>query len=79
MDKLVIGAIAAVGVALVVFFFILLGTLLGGVAGWVVGGVFPFVTDTLREVSGLTLTNFELGAVLGFLGGFVRSSSVSSK
>jgi len=79
MDKVLLLAIGAIGVAVVLFFVIILSTLLGGVAGWVVGGVFPFVTDTIRGLSGLTLTNFEIGAVLGFVGGFIRSSSASSK
>lgn len=78
MDKLVIVILGAVGVAVVFFGLILLSTIFGGIAGWVVGGVFPYVTDTIREISGLTLTNFELGAVLGFVGSFLKTSSSSS-
>ena len=53
--------------------FIILGTFLGGCVGWVVGGVFPYVTDTLRELLGVTLTNFQIGATLGFFGSAFRS------
>jgi len=78
MDKVLIGIIAALGVAGLLFVAILLSTVFGGIAGWVVGGVFPFVTDTVRGISGLTLTNFEIGAVLGFVGSFLKTSSSSS-
>lgn len=78
MDKLLIVVLGAVGVAAVLFLAILMSTVFGGIAGWVVGGVFPFVTDTIRGVSGLTLTNFEIGAVLGFVGSFLKTSSSSS-
>ena len=60
------------------FFFVILGTLIGGFSGWVVGGLFPYVTDTLRELAGVSLTDFELGATLGFFGGFFRGVSTSS-
>ena len=78
MDKLFVVLLGATGVAILLFAAICLSTIFGGIAGWVVGGVFPFVTDTLRELTGLTLTNFEIGAVLGFVGSFVKSSSSSS-
>lgn len=77
-SNIIIVVVGAIGVAALFFFALLLGTIFGGIGGWVVGGVFPYVTDTVREVSGLTLTNFELGATLGFVGGFMKSSSSSS-
>jgi len=78
MDNAGIVILGALGVALLVFIATLMSTVFGGIAGWVVGGVFPYVTDTIRELSGLTLTNFELGALLGFVGSFMKSSSSSS-
>jgi len=78
MDKLLIVFLGAVGVAGLLFVAILLSTIFGGIGGWVVGGVFPYVTDTVREVTGLTLTNFELGATMGFVGSFLKTSSSSS-
>lgn len=77
-SNLIIVVIGALGVAALLFVAILLSTIFGGVGGWVVGGVFPYVTDTVREISGLTLTDFELGAVMGFVGSFLKSSSSSS-
>jgi hypothetical protein len=79
MDKVLIVFLGAAGVAALFFLAIILGTLFGGIAGWVVGGVFPYVTDTLRELSGTTLTNFQLGATLGFFGGFFKASCSGSK
>ena len=77
-SNLIIVAIVALGGAALLFVAILLSTVFGGIGGWVVGGVFPFVTDTIREVSGLTLTDFEIGAVFGFVGSFLKTSSSSS-
>jgi hypothetical protein len=65
---------AVVGIIGIVFFVIILGTLMGGVVGWIVNLLFPFVTVTLNALLGTTLTAFEMGAVLGFVGGFFRSS-----
>jgi hypothetical protein len=44
------------------------------VVGWIVNLLFPFVTVTLNALLGTTLSAFEMGAVLGFVGGFFRSS-----
>jgi len=80
MDKVLIVFLGASGVAMLLFVAIILSTLFGGIAGWVVGMVFPFVTDTVREVSGLTeLTNFQIGAILGFVGSFFKTSCSGSK
>jgi len=78
MDKVLIVLLGGIGVAALFFIAIILSAVFGGIAGWAVGGVFPYVTDTIRELSGVTLTNFQLGATLGFVGSFFRSSSSSS-
>jgi hypothetical protein len=65
---------AAVAVAAILFVAVLLGTLIGGIVGAIVGIVFPFVIVTLNTLTGLTLTGFEMGAVLGFVGSFFRTS-----
>lgn len=70
---LIFGIIAgAVSIAALSFLMILLSTLFGGITGWVVGLVFPFVIDTLNQLAGTQLTAFEMGAVLGFFGSFFR-------
>lgn len=71
--KLILGA-AAAGL---VFMAMIMSTLFGGVAGWVVGVVFPFVIDTLNTLAGTQLTGFELGCVLGFFGSMFKSAGAS--
>lgn len=58
-----------------VFFLIIFGTLFGGVAGWVIGMVFDQTIDALKVWASLEdVTDFQLGAMLGFVGGFFRAS-----
>jgi hypothetical protein len=71
MAAVILGAVA---IAAILFVAVLLGTLIGGIVGWVVGLVFPFVIVTLNTLTGLTLTAFEMGAVLGFVGSFFKTS-----
>jgi len=71
MAAVILGAVA---IAAILFVAVLLGTLIGGIVGWVVGLVFPFVIVTLNTLTGLTLTGFETGAVLGFVGSFFKTS-----
>ena len=66
--------LGAVAIAAILFVAVLLGTLIGGIVGAIVGMVFPFVIVTLNTLTGLTLTGFEMGAVLGFVGSFFRTS-----
>ena len=66
--------LGAVAIAAILFVAVLLGTLIGGIVGAIVGLVFPFVIVTLNTLTGLTLTAFEMGAVLGFVGSFFRTS-----
>jgi hypothetical protein len=78
MEKLAVVLGASLVVAAILFVAVLLGTLIGGIVGWIVGLVFPFVIVALNTLNGLTLTGFEMGAVLGFVGSFFHSS-VSTK
>jgi hypothetical protein len=72
--------LSALGVAALLFVAVILGTFVGGVVGWIVGAVFPYVIISLNSVLGLSLTGFEMGAVLGFVGSFLSTSTtVKSK
>jgi hypothetical protein len=62
-------------ILLSLFITIIAGTLMGGVVGWTVNLAFPVVADTLNALSGLKLDAFDQGAVLGFVGGFIKSTS----
>jgi hypothetical protein len=69
----------ATALASVLFLAVLLGTIIGGITGWVVGLIFPFIITSLNTVMGLELSGFAMGAMLGFVGTFFRSSTSSSK
>jgi hypothetical protein len=62
------------------FFFIILGALTGGVGGWVVGLAFG---DTILGIAGQLgikgVTMFQLGAFLGFVGGFLKTKVAHAK
>lgn len=75
MDKVIAGVLF---LALAVFVGVILGTLLGGVVGVVVGWVFPAPLHALKGLLHISVTNFQLGAMLGFVSGFFKSSSSSS-
>ena len=61
------------------FLIVILGTLIGGVIGWTVGLVFDDTLAALKTALGLSVTNFQLGAMLGFVGGFFKSSKFSTE
>jgi len=70
------------GVFAVMVLLIMLGPVLfalgGGVAGWAVSGVFPQSFDVLLSFFPEGTTGFQVGVVLGFVGGMLRSSAATS-
>jgi len=66
-----------VGILVTLFIAVIASTLIGGVVGWTVNLMFPVVTSTLNQLSGLQLDAFDMGAVLGFFGSFFRSTASS--
>lgn len=78
MDKIILGLLAAASSAALLFFWVVFGTLMGGITGWVVGWVFDAPENFALLVGMPALTAFDVGALLGFVGGFLRSSSSSS-
>lgn len=76
MDKIATGALAAIGLVGLVFFAVVLGTLMGAVAGWIVGLFFSnTILGTLSrfgvDVAGLAM--WQLGATLAFVGSFFKA------
>ena len=76
MDKILAGAITAVAAVALVFFIILLTTLMGALVGWVVGLFFSeTILGTLSrfgiDVVGLQM--WQLGATLAFVGSFFKA------
>lgn len=61
------------------FIAIIASTVVGGIVGWTVNLAFPVVNVTLNQLSGLTLDAFDMGAVLGFVGAFLRPTVSNSK
>lgn len=56
------------------FFFIIFGTLMGGLAGWTVGLVFgDTILGIASQVGIKGVTMFQLGCFLGFVGGFLKT------
>lgn len=68
-----------VGIAGIIVLVTLLGPLFGGIAASIVGFAFPYVLDAIREVSGIDLTNFQIGATLGFVAAFFKTTVTTGK
>lgn len=72
-------AIGAIGI----FCFVILGTLLGAVAGWAVGLFFGGTILGILSQLGITgISMWQFGAFMGFVGGFLKtkvSAEVKSK
>ena len=81
MAQILAGALAAIGLVLIVTVLAILGTFFGGVAGWIVG---LFFTDTIMNtlnrigVDTLGMTMWQLGATLGFISGFFKATGVKA-
>ncbi|MBW2647682.1 MAG: hypothetical protein JRE23_16205 [Deltaproteobacteria bacterium] len=64
---------AACGTAASLLFLVLASTLFGGITGWIVGWFFVDTIYLVKEFFNVTsVTDFELGAMLGFFGSFFR-------
>ncbi len=62
--------LAMMGIA----FFVIFGTLLGGVAGWIVGMFFgETILGIASQIGIKNVTMFQFGAFLGFVGGFLKT------
>jgi len=75
LEKLLLALGAGVLVLGLILILVPIGTLLGAIAGWVVGWFFG---DTILHVlaqGGLRdISMWQLGAALGFIGGFLRTT-----
>ena len=79
MGQAFAGALMAIGLVMLIIVMVILGTLFGGIAGWIVG---LFFTDTIMQtlnrvgVDTMGMTMWQLGATLGFVSGFFKSTKV---
>ena len=79
MDKILIGAVIAIVAGGLVFIAAILSTLFGALAGACVGWLFDetsYKVLTYIGVEGFEM--WEIGAALGFIGSFFRSTCSSS-
>ena len=75
--------IKGLGLALVaaggIFLFVILGTCLGAVAGWLVGLVFSdTILGILDQLNIRGIAMWEFGAFMGFVGGFLKTKTTVS-
>jgi hypothetical protein len=71
------GVVMATGA---LFLMITLATVMGAVTGWTVGLIYPNTLRAGQEAIGITpLPPWQLGACLGFVGGFFRYSNASKR
>lgn len=81
MKELLAGAAMAVGLVLLIIVVVILGTVFGGIAGWIVG---LFFTDTIMDtlnrfgIDTMGMSMWQLGATLGFISGFFKASHVKA-
>lgn len=62
------------------FLFIILGTLTGAIGGWVVGLAFgDTILGIASQVGIKGVTMFQLGAFMGFFGGFLKTKVSHAK
>lgn len=73
MEKLALGLLALIVVAVGLFLSAILGIALGALAGWIAGWFFPTTLTALAHLLGLTAP-YQVGAACGFVGGFFRAA-----
>ena len=57
-----------------IFFFIILSTFMGGLAGWTVGLIFgETILGIFAQLGVKGVTMFQIGSFLGFVGGFLKT------
>lgn len=80
MSKIISGILLALGIAAFAFFVILIGTFVGGVCGWCVGLFFNQEMFAFKTLIGAPhLTDFQAGALLGFVSSFFKSYSTEKE
>lgn len=73
MEKLFTAIAVVAGGIVSIFFLTLLSTFFGGMSLWIIGGVFDYIPDLIREHTRTDFSNFQLGAIIGFITSVIRS------
>lgn len=82
MKEAIEGAFLAFVMVFTIIFMVILGTLFGGIAGWIIGLFFTDMIMTTLDAFGVRtfeLSMWQLGATLGFIGGFFKSAVGTNK
>ena len=80
MDKLIAGSIIAAASAAVFCLLPILTVLVGAFSGWVVGWFFDeTILGILSQIGISDVAMWQVGAFLGFVGGFLKTSVSTSK
>lgn len=74
MDKLIVGTVALLVVGLMLILACIIGTAFGALAGLIVAFFFPNTTAAVLAALGIKLALWQVGAALGFVSMFVKSS-----
>lgn len=79
MNKIAALVIGAIGLGVLVLVMApLLGTLLGALTGWIVGWFFSETVLGFLAMLGIKgMVMWEIGAALGFVGGFFKSLTIT--
>lgn len=82
MSQELINALSAILLGLIFIFVVpLIGVVVGAFSGWVVGSIFPGTVALIGSAisGGATVPAWQVGAVLGYVGGFFKSTLKASK
>ena len=77
MKQIIAGGFMAIVFVLFAILLVILGTFLGGIVGWIVGLFFTdIIMNTLNRfgVDTLGMSLWQLGATLGFISGFFKTT-----
>ena len=75
--KFIGGAVLTIGG---IFLFVIFGTLMGAIAGWVVGLFFgDTILGILQQLDITDISMWQYGAFMGFVGGFLKTKTTVSK
>lgn len=81
MDKVAAITTAIIAFFLALFLIPLVGIGVGAFIGWVAGLVFPGTIGIIASAitGGATMPAWQVGAILGFVGGFFKTRLIASK
>ena len=78
MEKFIAAILVSAGVAALVFFGVVMRTVFGAITGWAVYLLFPETFGTAMKIAHIeSMELWQVGAVLGFVGGYFSVSSSS--